>query len=120
MIPAGALVAALAALGAALWIARPLARRERPADAEAPRLARARELHSQRSMLLAALKDLEEDRALGKLAEADFADLQARLSGQAVAVLRQLDVLEQEHERARQAEHPLLPYRGPRRPDDAR
>jgi hypothetical protein len=42
-------------------------------------------------MALAALRDLEEDRATGKIGDADYDDLKARLSNRAVAVLKRLD-----------------------------
>jgi hypothetical protein len=42
-----------------------------------------------RGVALAALKDIEFDRATGKLAEADYADLKARYTAAAVAAMRE-------------------------------
>lgn len=58
-----------------------------------------RDLASRREMLVAALRDLEEDRAAGKLDEADYAELHARLSAEAVDVLRQVDAIDEARRR---------------------
>jgi len=61
-------------------------------------------------MLVAALRDLEEDRAAHRIDEGDYAELQARLSGEAVDVLRQLDAIEE----ARRGRGPVgVPARRP-------
>jgi hypothetical protein len=116
---AGALVALLAGLAAAAFVVWPLLRGTvREAEA-APGLGAARELQSQRDMLLAALKDLEDDRATDKLDEADYAELHAKLSEEAVAVLKRLDDLEREREEAarrplaRTLQHPAARAKGP-------
>lgn len=86
-------VAALAAASAAFVLA-PLFRAD---AAQSERVARSlseeQDLSSQREMALAALRDLEDDRATGKIGDADYADLKARLSASAVAVMKRLDAI---------------------------
>ena len=53
------------------------------------------ELASRKEMLLGALKDLEDDRATAKIDDADYAELHARLTGQAVEVIKRLDALDE-------------------------
>jgi cytochrome c-type biogenesis protein CcmH/NrfG len=85
---------ALLALGAAAYVLAPLFR---PGAAEAERTARVlseeQDLESQREMALSALRDLEDDRATGKIGDHDYDDLKARLSSRAVDVLKRLDAL---------------------------
>lgn len=82
----------LLAAGVAAFVLAPLFRAD---AAEAERIARAvsdeQELQSQREMALQALRDLEDDRATGKIGDQDYADLKARLSARAVDILRRLD-----------------------------
>jgi hypothetical protein len=61
-------------------------------------MSRARELHSQRDMLLASIRELEDDRATDKLSAEDFDELNARLSTEAIAVLDELEELEKTRE----------------------
>lgn len=82
------------AVGAAAWILSPLFRSD---AAEAERLVAAvseeRDLDSRREMALAALRDLEDDRATGKIGDADYEDLKARLSARAVEILQRIESL---------------------------
>lgn len=64
------------------------------AERVAGRLSEAQDLQSQREMALAALRDLEDDRQTGKIGDADYAELKARLSARAVDVLERLDRLD--------------------------
>lgn len=115
---AGFAVALLLAGLSLAFVLVPLLRRDDDEDpGRTTALSEARELQSQRDMLLASLKDLEDDRATDKIGEEDFQQLQARLSAEAIEVLRRLDALEQERERAELADHPVLTYPGPRRAD---
>ena len=50
-----------------------------------------RELRSQHEMVLAGLKDLEDDHATGKIGDADHAELEASLTAQAVELLKKMD-----------------------------
>jgi hypothetical protein len=119
-VSAGALVALLLGLGAVAFVLWPLLRGGAHAEVEsAVGLGAARELQSRRDMLLAALKDLEDDRATDKIDEADYAELHAKLSDEAVRVLKSLDDLEREREEAarrplaRTLKHPAARAKGP-------
>lgn len=48
-------------------------------------------LEREKVLVLRAIKDLEFDRAMGKVAEKDFADMSARLRARAARLLQQLD-----------------------------
>ena len=103
------LAVALFALCGLAYVASPLlVRRDEGSDpAEAERgLAEARELQSRHTMLLASLKDLEDDRLTEKLSEADYVELKQRLTDEAVETMRAIDA----HEEARKRPLP----RGPR------
>jgi hypothetical protein len=93
----GVWLSLLAALAVSAFVAAPLlrpapARRQAADDHEA--LSEARDLASRKDMLLISLKDLEDDRQTDKIDEADFRVLHARLSAEAIEVMRQLDALE--------------------------
>lgn len=86
-------LAILIVSGAVLaFVAAPLLRTD---AAEAERiswaLSGAAELHSRHTMVLSSLKDLEDDRATGKLDDADYESLKARLTVEAVELMKQLD-----------------------------
>ena len=89
---AGLLLALLVGAGALCYVAAPLFRRD---ATEAERVARtlgeAADLQSRREMLLASLRDLEDDRATDKIDEADYEVSHARLSAEAIEVMRRLD-----------------------------
>ncbi len=94
----GGLVIALALGGAAIaWVVAPLFRKD-AAEAEnvARRLGESADLASRREMTLAALKDLEDDRATGKIGESDYEQLHAKLTARAVEIMKRLDELEAE------------------------
>jgi hypothetical protein len=48
-------------------------------------------LEREKTLVLRSIKDLEFDRAMGKLAEADFDDMSERLRARALGLMRQLD-----------------------------
>lgn len=48
-------------------------------------------LEREKTLVLRAIKDLEFDRAMGKVSEKDFAEMSARLRARAASLLRQLD-----------------------------
>ncbi len=121
MIPGTVLILLLAAAALAFVLA-PLLRREQ-SDANASdeaALDSLRELHARQQMLLASLRDLEDDRATDKIGDSDYEELKQRLSAEAIEVMRQLDAAEQERqtalEREREASRPLR-YPGTRRTD---
>jgi len=58
-----------------------------------PPSARTREaLESDKALILRSIKELEFDRAMGKVSDSDFADLSSRLRARALAVLEELDL----------------------------
>ena len=89
---ASLMVAILLGLAAAAFVLAPLFRKD-AAEAErvASALSEAEELHSQREMALTALRDLEDDRATGKIDDRDYAEMKARLEGRAVEILERID-----------------------------
>ncbi len=90
-----AVVVILLAAAVAAWVLAPLFR-ENAAEAErtSSRMSEAQDLLSQREMALAALRDLEDDRQTGKIGDADYAELKARLSSRAVEILDRIERLE--------------------------
>lgn len=88
------IVVAVLAAGAAAWIVAPLLRAD---AAEAERLtaavSEAQDLDSRREMAMLALRDLEDDRATGKIGDADYEEMKARLSAQAVEILQRIEEL---------------------------
>jgi hypothetical protein len=121
---AGTLLALLLAAGALVFVLSPLLRRDALEADGRPRgsLDELRELHARQQMLLASLKDLEDDRATDKLGDEDYERLKARLTSQTIEVMQRLDAAEhareRELERERKASRPLQ-YPGGRRPDQS-
>jgi hypothetical protein len=92
-------VVALLSIG---WVVAPLLHRDaaRSEDLERVNLSDLRELHARQQMLLASLRDLEDDRATEKLDDADYETLKARLSNETIDVMKQLDEAESERQQA--------------------
>jgi hypothetical protein len=87
-----------AAVGAAALAAFALHRTLLPLAADSqlvdpePLAHRAREaLEREKTLVLRSIKELEFDRAMGKVSEADFHDIAARLRARAIALMQQLD-----------------------------
>jgi len=80
-------------LGAtAAWVLAPMFRAgAAEAERSALETSERAELLSRKEQVLAALRDLEDDRDTGKLSLRDYEELHARLTGEAAAVLRRLD-----------------------------
>ena len=118
----GTILILLLAAAALAFVMAPLLRPERPHanESDEASLDALRELHARQQMLLAALKDLEDDRATDKLGDSDYEQLKQRLSTEAIEVMRRLDAAELEREQAlereRVASRPLR-YPGPKRSD---
>jgi cytochrome c-type biogenesis protein CcmI len=91
---AGILLTLLVALAAGVYVLAPLFRAD---AAEAERISSAvseeRDLQSRREMLLAALKDLEDDRATGKIDQQDHSRLKNELTTETIEIMKQLDAL---------------------------
>lgn len=119
---AGILLVLLVGLAAAVYVAAPLLRSDALDPEERPEAAigELRELHERQQMLLASLKDLEDDRATDKLDEQDYERLKAELSGQAIEVMQRIDTQEEAHDatlaQEREASRPLQ-YPGKDRAD---
>lgn len=84
----------VAALAIAAFVLAPLFR---PGAAEAERVARRvseeEDLHAQHAMALTALRDLEEDRATGKIGDDDYARMKASLEARAIDLMKRIDAL---------------------------
>jgi len=69
----------------------------RPDAQEAERVSMAlsteQDLSTRHAMALAALRDLEDDRQTGKIGDADYAALRAKLESRAVELMKSLDGL---------------------------
>lgn len=88
------LFVAVLAASATAWVLAPLFRDDAAAaERVASVLSEAEDLQSQREMALSALRDLEDDRATGKIGDADYEDLRSRLTARAVDILRRIDAL---------------------------
>ncbi|HJQ96916.1 MAG TPA: hypothetical protein VJ826_01315 [Candidatus Polarisedimenticolaceae bacterium] len=87
-----AVVIAMLALVVAAFVLAPLFR---PDALEAERAAKAlsaeEDLHARYGMAVAALRDLEEDRATGKIGDADFAAQEAELQAHALDLMKRID-----------------------------
>lgn len=111
---AGLWIAAVLGLTGGAWMLRPLFDRD---AAEAEKLSREiseeAELRSRKEMLLASLKDLEDDRETGKLVEDDYVELKSRLTEQASAVLERLDEIDRRRRDRKIHPHPRSLGPGP-------
>jgi len=89
----GAGIALLLGVAAAVWVAVPLLRKDtdRGHAPDSEELGRARELQSEHEMLLASLRDLEDDRESDKIDTPDYEELRVRLSARAMEVMKALD-----------------------------
>ena len=91
----GILCAGALAAAAAVWILVPLFRADAAQAERASRLlSTLADLQSEREMALSALRDLEDDRATGKISDADYEALKARFTERAMEVLKKLDEAE--------------------------
>jgi len=85
-----ALVIALLALAALIYVVAPL---RRPEPDERERNAPVEEADARRRAAFGGLVDIESDRAIGKLSQADFEALRAEYEAEALAALKELDAL---------------------------
>jgi hypothetical protein len=85
------IIAALAAVAAALYVARPLLRGADTRAKARPISDTRRELVEERDRALAALKELEFDHRTGKVSDSDYRELVGALRRQAVETLRSLE-----------------------------
>ena len=86
-------VAALA-LAVAAFVLAPLFRPDaQAAERVSNALSAEQDLSTRHAMALAALRDLEDDRQTGKIGDADYAQLRAKLETRAVELMKSLDGL---------------------------
>ena len=115
----GTLLAAVLGIVALAFVLAPLFRGATDrVEQQTESLSELRELHAKQQMLLASLKDLEDDHATDKVSEEDYNELRSRLSAEAIEVMRALDADEQR--RADEATSGTLRHPGARRPGQAR
>ena len=118
----GVVLAVLLALTALGYVLAPLLQRDALESNERSEasLDELRTLHARQQMLLASLKDLEDDRQTDKIGAEDYERLKSRLSTQTIEVMQRIDVVEKEREqvleRERKASRPLA-YPGKGRSD---
>jgi hypothetical protein len=95
MTTAAIVLAAVLAVAAVLWVARPLlVRDDRTGEPEADAAAAERlQLLEERDRALAALKELEFDHRTGKISDTDYAELVRPLREDAAAALAALDAV---------------------------
>jgi hypothetical protein len=63
------------------------------AERKANALSAEQDLTTRHAMALSALRDLEDDRQTGKIGDADYAQMKARLEARAVELMKSLDGL---------------------------
>jgi hypothetical protein len=89
-----ALAVAVLAIAVAAYVLAPLFRADsQAAERVAQTLSQEQDLGARHAMALSALRDLEEDRATGKIGDADYAEMKAKLQGIAVTLMKDLDAL---------------------------
>lgn len=98
---AGILVLLALATAALVFVVAPLMRSDVGDVERASRgLSEARELQSEHDMLLASLKDLEDDRATDKIGDDDYEALKSRTTRQMIEVMKRMDAMKRERDRA--------------------
>ncbi len=82
-------------LGSLVYVASPYLRKGvRSGGSVSWRQARLRHLYSRRDIVLTSIKDLEFDREMGKISNADFPDIDTRYRHDAIRLLKEIDLLE--------------------------
>jgi hypothetical protein len=89
-----AIAVSLLALGVAAFVLAPLFRPDaRESERVANALSAEQDLTTRHAMAVAALRDLEEDRQTGKIGDADYESMKAKLEARAIALMKSLDTL---------------------------
>jgi hypothetical protein len=110
MTTAAVVLAALLAVAAVIWVARPLLTRDGSEGVSEDVAARERlRLLEARDRALAALKELEFDHRTGKISDADYAALVPQLRQEAAGALAALDAVEREPAGADRADAVVSP-----------
>jgi hypothetical protein len=89
-----AIAVGLLALAVAAFVLAPLFRPDaREAERVANALSAEQDLTARHAMAVAAIRDLEEDRQTGKIGDADYESMRAKLEARAISLMRDLDAL---------------------------
>jgi len=89
-----ALTVAVLALTVACVVLAPLFRGDaQEAERVSNALSAEQDLNTRHAMALAALRDLEDDRQTGKIGDADYAQLRAKLETSTIELMKSLDGL---------------------------
>jgi hypothetical protein len=88
----GAVFGLVLAAGAVAFILAPLIRGESEVERKRSTVDSVlQDLEARHEMALGALKDLEDDRQTGKIDDLDYRELKAKLTAEAVEIMKQLD-----------------------------
>ena len=91
----GTLLALLLAVVAIAFILAPLFRADAAHEERlTARLSEEEDLLTQREMATSSLRDLEDDRATGKIGDQDYAAAKAELTSRAVGLMKRLDEID--------------------------
>jgi hypothetical protein len=91
----GAVFSILLAAAVVAYVAAPLVRRDAAEEERASRAAgETIDLRSEKDMILASLKDLEDDHDTGKVERPDYEELKRKLTDRAIEIMKRLDELE--------------------------
>lgn len=103
-------------LASAYYVALPFFRKKTVSQGgSAIKNGRLTDLYARRDNLLAAIKEIEFDREMGKMSVEDFTEMNTRYRREAVAVLKRIDALHGENSGARKHEAELRALRSPQR-----
>lgn len=92
---AGTIFAILLAAAAAAFILAPLFRSDAAMEERRTRsLSEEEALAGEREMTMAALRDLDDDRATGKIGDEDYASAKAQLTERAIDLMKRLDAVQ--------------------------
>ena len=90
----GSILALLLGAGSLTWMLIPVFQKKSDQEeAEAVAFGEEHDLVSQKEMLLAALKDLEDDHETSKISEEDYLPLKNQLTAEAIDIMKKLDNL---------------------------
>jgi NADH pyrophosphatase NudC (nudix superfamily) len=115
------LAAAMIVAGVAMFVAAPLAGGLMPARIRKASELDAERFEHERGLAVQGLRELEFDREMGKLSDADYETLRAALENRALGAMQSLERLAASAETARAAAaKPVLHFEPPRRAEPAR
>lgn len=107
-------------LASAVYVALPFFRKKTVSQGgSATKNGRLTDLYARRDNLLAALKEIEFDREMGKMSVEDFTEMNTRYRLEAVTVLKRIDALHGENSGARKLEAELRALRSQQKRDES-